>query len=149
ELGVMSISAELAPDKVDAALEGIAESVTRLALIGPTPEELERARTLTRARWARRLESMEGRAASLAGAEGLDGYEFLAGEYAALATVDPDQVRAVAAKHLHPDSVSAVLYLPRQEADDLTTERLARAFAVTPLHNGKAPAATRPEAPPP
>ena len=40
----------------------IAEAVARLALLGPPPEDLERARTLLRARWARRLESMEGRA---------------------------------------------------------------------------------------
>ena len=149
ELGVMSISAELAPDRVNAALDGIAEAVTRLALLGPTREELERARTLTRARWARRLESMEGRAASLAGAEALDGYEFLDREYAALATVDADQVRAVAARHLHPDSVSAVLYLPREDGDDLTTERLARAFAVTPLGTAESAVSVRPSAHPP
>jgi len=149
ELGVMSVSAELAPDRVDAALDGIAEAVTRLALLGPTPEELDRVRTLTRARWARRLESMEGRAASLAAAEALDGYEFLDREYAALASVEPDDVRAVAARHLHPDSVSAVLYLPRHEGEDLTSERLAKAFAVTPLNNGATPSAARPEPRPP
>jgi zinc protease len=144
ELGVMSVSAELAPDRVDAALGGIAETVTRLALLGPRPEDLERARTLTRARWARRLESMEGRAASLAAAEALDGYEFLDAEYAALATVSSDQVRAVAARYLHPDSVSGVLYLPRQEGTDLTAEQLEKAFAVTPLQNGAAPLPARP-----
>jgi len=37
--------------------------------VGPSDEDVERARTLLRARWARRLEAMEGRAASLAGAD--------------------------------------------------------------------------------
>ena len=57
-----------------AALDGIAAAVARLALLGPAGD-LERARTLLRARWARRLESMEGRASALAAAEALDGYD--------------------------------------------------------------------------
>jgi len=144
ELGVMSVSAELAPDKADAALAGIAEEVTRLALLGPSAEELERARTLMRARWARRLEAMGGRAAALAAAEALDGYDFLDREYAALGAVRPEDVRAAAARYLHPDSVSGVLYLPRQGGSDLTAGSLAAAFAVTPLHPAAAPSALRP-----
>jgi zinc protease len=149
ELGVMSVSAELAPDKVHAALDGIAEATTRLALLGPSIEDLERARTLTRARWARRLESMEGRAASLAAAEALDGYEFLDREYAALSSVTPEKVRSAAARYLHPDSVSAVLYLPHGAGDDLTIERLERAFAVTALRNGAPPLPAAPATRPP
>ena len=145
ELGVMSVSAELAPDRVNAAIEGIAEAVTRLALLGPGRQDLERARTLTRARWARRMESMEGRAASLAAAEALDGYELLDREYAALGSVEPEEVRAAAARYLHPDSVSAVLYLPREEGDELTTEQLAKTFAVTSLTNGATPSPIRPK----
>ena len=83
ELGVMSVSAEVAPGRVEEALAGIAESVTQLALLGPSRLDLDRARTLLRARWARRMESMEGRAASLAEAEALDGFELLDREYAA------------------------------------------------------------------
>ena len=67
------------------ALDAIAASVARLALLGPPPDELERARTLLRARWARRLESMEGRASALAAAEAIDEYGFLDREFEALA----------------------------------------------------------------
>jgi zinc protease len=144
ELGVMSISGELAPDKVDAALAGIAEEVTRLSLLGPSAEDLERARTLMRARWARRMESMGGRAGALAAAEALDRYDLLDREYAALGAVHPEDVRDAAARHLHPDSVSGVLYLPRQGGNDLTAESLATAFAVTPLRPPAASSATRP-----
>jgi len=133
ELGVMSISAELAPERVDEALAGVAESVTQLALLGPSRADLERARTLLLARWARRMESMEGRAASLAEAEALDGYDLLDREYAALATVQAEQVQEAVERYLHPDSVSGVLYLPGTAGADLTSEALARAFAVTPL----------------
>ena len=144
ELGVMSIGAELAANEVEAVLAGIAEEVTRLALLGPSAEDLERARTLMLARWARRMESMEGRAASLAAAEALDGYDFLDREYAALGAVQPEDVRAAAARYLHPDSVSGVLYLPRQGGTDLTAESLATAFAVTPLRPAAASSAPRP-----
>ncbi len=144
ELGLLSISAELAPDKVDAALAGIAEEVTRLALLGPSAEDLERARTLTRARWARRMEAMGGRAAALAAAEALDGYDLLDREYAALGTVRPEDVRAVAARYLQPDSVSGTLYLPREGGSDLTAETLATVFAVTPLRPAAPLSASRP-----
>ncbi len=82
ELGVMSVSAELAPDRVDAALDGIAETVTRLALAGPATGRPRARSHALRARWARRIESMEGRAASLAAPRRSDGYEFLDREYA-------------------------------------------------------------------
>ncbi|MEO7986403.1 MAG: pitrilysin family protein [Gemmatimonadales bacterium] len=149
ELGVMSISAELAPDRVEETLAGIAETVTQLALLGPSWHDLERARTLVRARWARRMESMEGRAASLAEAEALDGYELLDREYAALGEVEPAQVQEAVEKYLSPDAVSGVLYLPRTEGAELSGETLARAFAVTPLAPAGAPPASRPVSRPP
>lgn len=144
ELGVLSIGAELAADQVGAALAGIAEEVTRLAMLGPSPEDVDRARTLMRARWARRMESMEGRAASLAAAEALDGYDFLDREYAALGAVEAADVRDAAARYLQPDAVAGVLYLPRQGGTDLTAEILAAAFAVTPLSPRAAQAVKRP-----
>jgi zinc protease len=133
ELGLFGIATELAPDRVPAALDAIAASVSRLALLGPPPDELERARTLLRARWARRLESMEGRAAALAGAEALEGYGLLDREFDALTRVRPEEVGAAANRYLQPDAVSAVLYLPADEGADLTADSLGRAFAVTEL----------------
>ena len=133
ELGIFSIAAELSPARVPEAVDAIAAAVSRLALLGPPPEDLERARTLLRARWARRLESMEGRASALAAAEALDGYGFLDREFEALATVRADEVRAAAARYLQPDAVSAVLYLPEDEGDELTAGALGRAFAVSEL----------------
>ncbi len=141
ELGVFSVSAELRPERLDEALAGISEAVTRLAMVGPRSDELERARTLERARWARRLESMEGRASALAAAEALDGIDFLDREYEMLATVGPREVREAAQRWLSPDGVSAVLYLPQDAGRDLTPDVLARTFAVTQLSqsgNGKA-----------
>jgi zinc protease len=143
EVGVFSASAELAPDRITAALDGVAESVARLAMLGPAEDDVERARTLLRARWARRLESMEGRAASLAAAEALDGFAFLDREYQALGAVRPEDVRAVAAQYLDPEAVSGVVYLPEEEGSDLTADSLARPFAVS----GLLPLAVVPAAP--
>ena len=133
ELGVFSIGAELSPEKLPAAIERIAQCVSRLTLLGPGEDELERARTLLRARWARRLESMEGKGAALAAAEALSDFSLLDREYAALAAVTPDQVRTAADRYLQPDNVAAVTYLPREEGSDLTAPGLERWFAVTAL----------------
>jgi zinc protease len=145
EVGVLSVSAELRPARVGEALDGVAETVSRLTLLGPTEEELARARTLLRARWARRLESMEGRASALAAAEALDGVELLDREYAAIQALRPEEVREASARYLHPDAVSAVVYLPPDQGEDLSSDRLARIFAVTGLERA---AATSPPSPP-
>jgi zinc protease len=134
ELGVFSVSAELRPERLDAALGGVAEGVSRLALVGPSAEELDRARTLVRARWARRLESMEGRASALAAAEALEDVELLDREYALLGEIGPTEVREAAARHLSPEAVAGAVYLPANGGRDLTAEVLGRAFAVTELH---------------
>ena len=84
----MSVTAELAPGRVEEALAGIAEAVTRLALLGPSADDLERARTLLRARWARRMESMEGRARPSRRPRRSTGTSFLDREYAAIAAVE-------------------------------------------------------------
>jgi zinc protease len=133
ELGVFTIAAELEADRIPQAVAGVAEAAARLTLVGPAAEELERARTLLLARWARRMESMEGRASALAAAEALEGVGLLDREYAELATTGAERVREVAARHLLPDAVAAVAYLPEAEGGDLTADALARAFAVTEL----------------
>jgi zinc protease len=147
ELGLFGVHAELAPDQVPPALDAIASAVSRLALLGPPASDLERARTLLRARWARRLESMEGRASALAASEALDGYDFLDREFEALERVTAGDVRGAAARYLQPDAVAGVLYLPHDEGADLSPDALARAFAVTELRAPDAagePAAPRP-----
>ena len=134
ELGVFSIGADLTPEMLQPAVEKIAESVSRLSLLGPSADDLHRARTLLEARWARRLESMEGKAAALAAAEALEHVSFLDREYAALQQVDADAIREAASRYLQPDSVSGVAYLPPSTGPGLTPGLLEQSFAVTPLH---------------
>ncbi len=145
ELGVFSIGADLEPEKVPLAIERIAENVSRLTLLGPSADELDRARTLLRARWASQLESMEGKGSALAAAEALEDVSFLDREYEALSSVGPDEVRAAAAMYLQPDNVSAVAYLPEDAGPELTAPVLERVFAVTALRT----TAPQPESPAP
>ena len=149
ELGVFSVAAELDPDRLPDVVDGVAQAVARLTLVGPGAEELERARTLVRARWARRLESMEGRASVLAAAEALEDFTLVDREYEALLRVTPEEVREAAGRYLHPDGVSGVAYLPEGEGPDLTPEALARAFAVSELRPAGRPSAVaaRPRTP--
>ena len=133
ELGVVSIGADLEPERLEETIRAIAESVTRLALSGPAEEELFRARTLLLARWARRMEPTEGRAMALASAEALDGAEQLDREYAELESVTADQVREAAAAWLDPETFGGVAYHPEERGDELDADSLAAAFAVTAL----------------
>ncbi|HEX2250563.1 MAG TPA: pitrilysin family protein, partial [Gemmatimonadales bacterium] len=149
DVGVFSIGADLAPDRVREAVDRIAECAARLSLLGPEGGELERARTLLMARWARRLEPMEGRASALAAAEALQHVSFLDREYAALQAVDEDMVRDVAIRYLQPDAVSAVVYLPHEEGQDLTAQMLEHSFAVTPLTSMAGPPRVSRHPPPP
>jgi len=143
ELGVFTIAADLEPAQLDRALEGIASAVARLAAEGPGALELERARTLMRSRWARRMESMEGRAAALASAESLGGIHLLDDDFEQLAAVTADDVKRVAGRYLAPDAVSGVVFLPEGEGEDLTPERLAAAFATSSRSSISPPALPR------
>src|SRR5690606_6837918 len=139
----------LEPGRIPEALGLIASEVARLRTEGPSSDELERARTLLLARWSRQMESMQGRASALAAAEALSDIGFLEREYAALASLKPDDVRRAAERYLVPDGVNGVVYLPAGEGEELTTEALARVFAdgapgVLPAAAPRAPAARPP-----
>ncbi len=144
ELGIFSIGADYDAERADAVLEKIAEATTRLGLSGPESDDLERARTLLMARWSRRMEETDGRAASLASAEALGDYRLLDREFTQLATTTADQVREVAHHFLDPDAVSAVVYLPREKGAELSAERLGETFAVTRLSGAAASSAPAP-----
>jgi zinc protease len=137
ELGVFSISAEVEPEKMEDAIAGIAEVAARLVLEGPGPEDLERARTLLLTRWAKSMEEMDGRASGLASAEALSDYRLVDEEFAQLQSVTAEQVREAARRILDPESVSAVVYHPRERGADLSTEQVGGAFAVTRLDGAR------------
>jgi zinc protease len=139
ELGVFSINAVCEAERVGVVVERIAEATTRLAMSGLPEADLERTRTLLLARWSTRMEEMDGRAASLASAEALGDYRLLDRDFEQLATTSADLVRESAQVVLDPEAVSAVVYLPGGEGEELEDETLARSFAVTALGGPAAP----------
>ena len=81
EVGVFGVSMDLDPIRVSEAVRLVAREVRMLALEGPGSDELERARILLRAQWARRFESADGRAMELAAAQTLEDVTLLDREY--------------------------------------------------------------------
>jgi len=140
EVGVFSIAADLGPDALDRALGGIATEVGELRRAPPTQAELDRAKTILTAQWARRLESVEGRASTFAAAEAVRDLSVLDEEYAATMAVTPDEVTRVAARYLDPDAVGGVAYLPSDQPGELTAEQLRAAFS-NPAPRAEGPAA--------
>jgi zinc protease len=140
EVGVFAVSADLEPERVEPALHAIAAEVERMRELGPAAEDMERALTLLRARWARRFETAEGRASELAAAEAHGGLHVLGEEYERLLRVTAAEVRDAVRRRLDPESVSAVVYHPRGAGRDLSTIHLGTAFD-RPLGSDRPPLA--------
>ena len=128
EVGVFSVSADLDPAELPVALAGLGESMARLRDPGPHEGDLQRARVLLATRWARRLQTAEGRAGALASAEALGNVELLDEEFDRLLAVDAEAIRRVAAEWLSSDAVAAVAYLPEAAPQVLDADMLRRAF---------------------
>lgn len=131
EVGVFSISADLDPARLTEVIEGIAACVARLRAEGPSTDDVARVRRVLAARWARRLESVEGRAGALAAAEALGGVPLLDEEYERLLSVTPEQVQRAAHQWLNPETTAAVAFLPDGEGPALDPDRLHTAFRET------------------
>ena len=130
EVGVFSIGAQLDPGRLDAALTGIGESVARLRENGPEQADIARVRTQFRARWARGMESTEGRASALASAEARGGFALLDEEFDRLMAVEPADVRRVAREWLDPEAVAGCGYFPSDAPDQLDADGLRARFLV-------------------
>ena len=143
EVGVFAIAADLEPDRLEEAAAAIAGQVARLAAHGPESGELERARTLVRARWARRFESAEGRASALAAAEAEGDVQYLEHDYVRLLTLAGPDVRDAVARHLDPLAASGVVYHPAGRGHDLTLAGLDAAFSGLPVDVRPTPMAPR------
>jgi len=151
EIGVFGISAELQPEEALPALEAISTTISAFNS-GPIAEdELERARSISNARFLRRLETVEGQANLLAEWQALGGWQ-LAEEYRArIAAVTLDDIRRVAARYVDPARASNVLYRPAQASvlawsAERLRETLLGAHDVDHLQPARAPVPTPPRA---
>jgi zinc protease len=112
EVGVFEIGLEADAERIDEAVERAWRLMCGLADEGPTEEEVERAHALLETSWARRHESMDGRAGALCIAESLGGFELVDELLERVLAVSAADVRRVMQRYAAPDRVSAVLYLP-------------------------------------
>jgi zinc protease len=150
DVGVFDVS--LAGDVVTlpAALARSLALAERLADAGPDAGQLSRVRGLLTAQWARRFETADGRATTLAEFEALGDYA-LADRYPErLLATDAAAVRDVAGRYLLRDGASAAVYLPRDAdlplaedawppADDGRPAPAAVAVRLRPLDGGTRP----------
>jgi zinc protease len=149
ELGVFSVGAECDPDCLDQVVAEIAACTRRLALVGPTSDDLDRARTLLLTGWSRRLEETEGRALALAAGEALESYQLVDRDFQLLAEVTEADIRRVSARYLDPGAVAACAYLPGDRGAEITPASLSLAFSVTPPALASAPLLAPPSPPAP
>jgi zinc protease len=113
DVGVFDASLATDTATLPAALERTLALAERLADTGPDPAQLARVRALLATHWARRLESADGRATTLAEFEALGDFA-LADQYLEqLVATDADAVRAAARRYLARDVACAAVYLPR------------------------------------
>ncbi|MEO8449127.1 MAG: pitrilysin family protein [Gemmatimonadota bacterium] len=150
DLGIFSIGAELEPHQVRPAIREVGAALRRLRSDGPTDVDLRRARALIQARWARRLESTDGRASAFAAAQALRGVEWLDQEYARIEAVTPADIQQAAARYLTPEAASAVVYLSERAGVPLEAGELAEALAAEsrPAQPVSAPTPIEPFPPP-
>ncbi len=122
EVGVFDLSLESDAARIDDAVLRSGELMMELANHGPEVAELQRMQSLTESQWARRFESMDGRAAAIGEAEALGGYELVDEYYERTMQVTAEDVREVAAKYLSPEYACAVFYLPEGGSTSLTDQ---------------------------
>jgi len=112
DLGVFVVGLEAPADTCSAAVAESWSQVRGLAVAAPTPAEIGRVLRGVQARWARRMESVEGQATYLASWEAMGGWERGAGYLDALLSVSGAMVQDVAARYLKLDSSALVTLRP-------------------------------------
>jgi zinc protease len=112
EVGVFELGLEGEQDRFDAALERSLELVQALRGDAPAAAEVERAKAQVATQWARRFESMDGRASVLCEAEALGDYRLADELYRLDMAVTADEVRRVAEQYLDPAAAAGFFYLP-------------------------------------
>jgi zinc protease len=112
EIGVFGVGIECAPASTAQALGAAWAEIARVRARDVAVEELERVRTLLRARLLQRLETAEGQANLLAEWEALGGWR-AAGEYLdRIDALQPADLTAAAARYLAPGRVALHVYRP-------------------------------------
>ena len=112
DVGVFALDVESEPVHLEQALRRATGVVADLGADGPSGEELDRARALLTTAWARRLETMDGRATALCEAEALGDFNLLDEILERTLGATAADVRDAVGRWLTPDALGGVVYLP-------------------------------------
>ena len=112
ELGVFVVHAETEPETTAEAARVIWDHLHQLRVGMIDGDELVRVRRIFEARWARRLETAEGRANYLAEWEALGGWQLGDEYYKRYLAASADDIQRVVRKHLAEERAAALIYRP-------------------------------------
>lgn len=121
---------------VDAMQKALEKALTELALGGPTPRELERARAHLQVRWLHRMEKARYRAVDLAQTESIWGNATLLDDnYTAYDTITAAQVRAAMLRYIVQGRRSIVEVYPPGWVRDVGPPIVTATYIVKPGDN--------------
>ena len=112
ELGVFVVHAETEPETTAEAARVIWDQMHQVRVGSVNEDELTRVRRIFEARWARRLETAEGRANYLAEWEALGGWALGDEYYKRYMSVSADDIQRVVRKYLAEERAAALIYRP-------------------------------------
>ena len=112
EIGVFVVHAESEPETTAEAARVIWDQLHQLRVGLIEDDEMTRVRRIFDARWARRLETAEGRANYLAEWEALGGWQLGDEYYKRYMSATADDVQRVTRDHLSEERAAALVYRP-------------------------------------
>ena len=112
ELGVFLVHAETEPETTAEAARVIWDQLHQLRVGSLEDDELTRVRRIFEARWARRLETAEGRANYLAEWEALGGWQLGDEYFQRYMSATAEDVQRVTREHLAEEKAAALVYRP-------------------------------------
>ena len=112
ELGVFVVHAETEPETTAEAARVIWDQLHQLRVGAVGDDELTRVRRIFEARWARRLETAEGRANYLAEWEALGGWQLGDEYYERYMSATEDDIQRVVRRYLAEERAAVLVYRP-------------------------------------
>jgi zinc protease len=150
DLGVFVVHVESPAPTLTAAMRATWREVQQLRTHPLGEAEVLRAQRILEARWMRRLETMDGQAAYLAGWEAEGHVTMGARYYEQLLGVNAEHIRLAAERYLDPAQVGVLVYRPRAvDPLALTAQSLSGWLADGAAFPATAPSAPAPSAPAP
>jgi zinc protease len=112
EIGVFVVHAESEPETASEAARVIWDQLHQLRVGSINEDEITRIRRIFEARWARRLETAEGRANYIAEWEALGGWQLGDEYFKRYMSVTAEDVQRVTREHLPEEKAAAIIYRP-------------------------------------